>query len=118
MKSQLDLSHIESIVAEHGTQRDAVIPILQAIQHQYRYLPKSALQRVCQLTEITPADITGVSTFYTHFRHQPVGTHTVHVCHPSDPLPKASRDEFIAATYGPYHRSWSDPRLCDFSPQP
>lgn len=80
MKSQLDLSHIDTIVEQLGTGRETVIPILQAVQQQYRYLPQSALKRVCQLTEITPADITGVSTFYTHFRHQPVGKHTVHVC--------------------------------------
>ena len=55
--------------------REAVIPILQAIQAHYRYLPPEALERVCELTEITPAAIAGVSTFYTQFRHQPVGRH-------------------------------------------
>ncbi len=80
MKSPLDLTHIDEIVASLGTSREAVIPILQAIQQRYRYLPTGALKRVCQLTDITPADITGVSTFYTHFRHEPVGRHTIHVC--------------------------------------
>ena len=37
--------------------------------------------------------------------------HTVYVCHPSDPLNKASREEFIAATYGPYRRDRGDPSL-------
>ena len=78
--SELDLSCIEEIVVQCGTRREAVIPILQAIQHHYHYLPQSALKRVCELTDITPADITGVSTFYTHFRHQPVGRHMIHVC--------------------------------------
>ncbi len=39
------------------------------------------MERVCQLTEITPATIEGVSTFYTQFRHRPVGKHIVSVCH-------------------------------------
>jgi NADH-quinone oxidoreductase subunit F len=78
--SELDLSCIEQIVAQCGTRREAVIPILQAIQHHYRYLPQTALRRVCELTDITPADITGVSTFYTHFRHRPIGRHMIHVC--------------------------------------
>jgi NADH-quinone oxidoreductase subunit F len=78
--SELDLSRIEEIVVQCGTRREAVIPILQAIQHHYHYLPRTALKRVCELTDITPADITGVSTFYTHFRHQPVGRHMIHVC--------------------------------------
>ncbi len=80
MIQKLDLDPVERIVAREGRRREAVIPILQAIQEHYRYLPQEALQRVCQLTDISPADITGVSTFYTHFRHRPVGKHMVHVC--------------------------------------
>jgi NADH:ubiquinone oxidoreductase subunit F (NADH-binding)/NADH:ubiquinone oxidoreductase subunit E/NAD-dependent dihydropyrimidine dehydrogenase PreA subunit len=43
-------------------------------------LPKEALQRVCETTEITPSQITGISTFYSQFRHKPVGKHIVKVC--------------------------------------
>ncbi|MCX6926091.1 MAG: NAD(P)H-dependent oxidoreductase subunit E, partial [Verrucomicrobia bacterium] len=39
------------------------------------------LQRVCAATKITPAAISGVSTFYDMFRHEPSGKHIVHVCH-------------------------------------
>jgi NADH-quinone oxidoreductase subunit F len=79
--SGIDLSHVDKVVEEIGRGRDAVIPILQAIQSHYRYLPQEALERVCQISEITPATITGVSTFYMQFRHEPVGKHVVHVCH-------------------------------------
>jgi len=64
-----------------GGRPEAVIPILQAIQTQYRYLPAEALERICEITDITPASITGVSTFYTQFRHHPVGRHMISVCH-------------------------------------
>ena len=63
----IDLTFVDQTVARYGTRSDAVIPILQAIQAQYRYLPQEALKRVCDLTEITPAAITGVATFYTRF---------------------------------------------------
>ncbi len=77
----IDLTFVDQTVARYGTRSDAVIPILQAIQAQYRYLPQEALKRVCDLTEITPAAITGVATFYTQFRHRPVGRHIIKVCH-------------------------------------
>jgi len=80
MITQTDIAPVDEIVARIGQRRDAVIPILQAIQEHYRYLPEVALRRVCELTEISPADISGVATFYDHFRHQPVGRHIVHVC--------------------------------------
>jgi NADH-quinone oxidoreductase subunit F len=78
---EIDLSFVDQIVARHGERSDAVIPILQAIQAQYRYLPREALERICDLTEITPATITSVATFYTQFRHKPVGRHIIKVCH-------------------------------------
>ncbi len=71
---------IDKIIAEKGTTVDAVIPILQAIQTEYNYLPTEAMQRVCDLTDITAERIYGISTFYSQFRHQPVGKHIIKVC--------------------------------------
>ena len=77
----LDLAFVEEVVAERGTAREAAIPILQAIQNHYRYLPVAALRRVCELTELTPADLVGVASFYSQFRRTPVGRHLVRICH-------------------------------------
>ncbi|NQV02365.1 MAG: NAD(P)H-dependent oxidoreductase subunit E, partial [Bacteroidia bacterium] len=71
---------VDRIIAFHGKTVDAVIPILQAIQEEFHYLPDEALKRVCATTEITPSRITGISTFYGQFRHQPAGKHSIKVC--------------------------------------
>jgi len=71
---------VDRIVAEKGRSVEAVIPILQAIQNHFNYLPKDALERVCDTTDITPSWIYGISTFYTQFRHKPVGKHIIRVC--------------------------------------
>ena len=73
-------SFIDRIVDEIGTKAGDVIPILHAIQREYNYLPEFALRRVCDITDITPAAITGVSTFYSQFRHTPMGQHIIRVC--------------------------------------
>lgn len=78
---EIDLSFIEQIVEQEGRDADAAIPILRAVQHQYGYLPDEALKRVCELTEITPAQIAGTSTFYSQFRRSPAGKHLVKICH-------------------------------------
>ncbi len=77
----IDLQVVDAAVAEFGRAASAVIPILQKIQQHYRYLPEVALRRICEMTEITPASIEGVSTFYSQFRHKPVGRHIISVCH-------------------------------------
>jgi NADH-quinone oxidoreductase subunit F len=77
---ELDLTFVDQTIDRVGTGREKVLEILQAIQGHYGYLPEEALRRVCELTEITPATITGVSTFYDQFRHRPAGRHIIHVC--------------------------------------
>ncbi|MHC4657979.1 MAG: NAD(P)H-dependent oxidoreductase subunit E [Planctomycetota bacterium] len=78
--SDLDLAFVDKAVEQIGTGREKVLEILQAVQGNYRYLPKQALERVCELTDISPAAIAGVSTFYNQFRHRPVGRYIIHVC--------------------------------------
>ena len=77
----IDLTFVEEAVKREGRSAEAVIPILQAIQSHYRYVPDEALRRVCQLTGIRPAQLFGTSSFYTRFRRSPVGRHIVRVCH-------------------------------------
>ncbi|MBN2416706.1 NAD(P)H-dependent oxidoreductase subunit E [bacterium] len=79
-ENDIRITDIDEIVARTGGRERDLIAILHAVQHTYNYLPEAALRRICEITEITPADITGVSTFYDRFRHTPVGKHMVHIC--------------------------------------
>jgi NADH-quinone oxidoreductase subunit F len=78
--NQLDLTFVEQAVARIGTEKEKVLEILQALQGHFGYLPREALERVCELTDITPASIVGVSTFYNQFRHKKAGRHIIHIC--------------------------------------
>ena len=71
---------IEIILNQAGRKHSDVIPILQAVQNKYNYLPEEALREVCRVTEITPEIITGVASFYSQFRLKPVGEHIIKVC--------------------------------------
>ena len=78
---EIDVSAVDGIVARVGDGPAATIPILQAVQEHFRYLPEAALRRVCELTEISAGQLAGVATFYTQFRSMPVGEHLIKVCH-------------------------------------
>jgi NADH:ubiquinone oxidoreductase subunit E len=80
-EDDIDLSVVDEIIAREGRSAEAAIPILRAIQTHFRYLPDEALKRVCESTDITPAQIAGTSSFYSQFRRSPVGEHVVKVCH-------------------------------------
>lgn len=71
---------VEQIILKHGVKVEKCIPILQAVQDEFNYLPEEALDYICKNTEISAARIYGVSSFYSQFRHKPVGKHIIKVC--------------------------------------
>lgn len=76
----IDLTYADEAVVRCGRKPEALIPILQSLQDRYGYLPEEALRRVAETTDITPAAISGVASFYDMFRMQPTGKHIVRVC--------------------------------------
>ena len=76
-----DSQALDEIIALHGTKPSAAIPILQAIQRRFRYVPPAAIELVAQKTGIPAAQLYGVATFYAQFRLSPVGRHMIKICH-------------------------------------
>ena len=72
--------YIDQLIEEKGITKKSLIPILQAIQKEYNYLPEDVLRLVADKTEISLAEIIGVASFYSQFRLQPVGEHMIKVC--------------------------------------
>ncbi|WP_167605479.1 NAD(P)H-dependent oxidoreductase subunit E [Maribellus sediminis] len=72
--------YIDQLIAEKGSTKKSLIPILQAIQKEYNYLPEEALRLLADNSEITAAEIIGVASFYSQFRLHPVGEHMIKVC--------------------------------------
>ncbi|HUX57646.1 MAG TPA: NAD(P)H-dependent oxidoreductase subunit E [Bacteroidales bacterium] len=73
-------SVVDEVIAVTGREKNKVIEILQEVQKRLNYLPSEALKHICEVTDITPGQISGVSTFYSQFRHLPAGEHTVKIC--------------------------------------
>jgi len=57
-----------------------LIPILQSVQEEYRYLPEKILTFVATSLGIPPAKVYGVATFYSHFALEPKGKYVIKVC--------------------------------------
>ena len=78
--TEVNFADIDQIVAKIGSEARYVIPVLEQVQRKYNYLPEAALRYICTITDISPADIIGVSSFYSSFRHTPAGKHLIKVC--------------------------------------
>ena len=68
------------ILDRHGRQEGRLIPILQEIQEEYRYLPEPVLTYVATSLGVPPARVYGVATFYSHFTLEPKGKYVVRLC--------------------------------------
>ena len=68
------------ILARHRYRPSGLIPILQAIQHEYQYLPEEILTYVATALDVPPARVFGVATFYAHFALEPKGKHVIRIC--------------------------------------
>ena len=74
------LIKVDAIIDRIGTSRHIIIPLLQALQEEFSYLPSDAIERIYEKTEIDRAQLISVSTFYSQFRHIPYGKHLIKVC--------------------------------------
>lgn len=57
-----------------------LIPLLQALQDHYGYLPRPVLETVTEETGIPLSRVMGVATFYEQFSLTPRGRHIIRVC--------------------------------------
>ncbi len=69
-----------NILDRYARRASGLIPILQAIQHEYQYLPEEVLTYVATSLDIPAARVFGVATFYAHFALVPKGKHVIRVC--------------------------------------
>lgn len=72
---------IDHLIAQTGTTPEKAIPLLQAVQNEFRYIPKEAIEQIAAKTEMTETRLYGVATFYSQFRLEPVGETIIKVCH-------------------------------------
>src|SRR6056297_2431655 len=68
------------ILNKYDNNHYKLIPILQEIQEVYQYLPEEIMTYISTALGISPAQIYGVATFYSHFTLEPKGKHIIKVC--------------------------------------
>lgn len=64
----------------HRGEPGMLIPLLQAAQDGYGYIPPLAVEQIAEVTGIPASEIYGVITFYRQFRLKPVGRHLIRLC--------------------------------------
>ncbi len=80
MEGLRKLEKVCEILEQNKRDPSRLIPILQAVQEEYRYLPEEILTFVATSLNLTPARVYGVATFYSHFTLKPKGKYVIRIC--------------------------------------
>ena len=77
----IDYMELDRIIDEEfGNDEENLIMMLQAIQKQFNYLPKPALDYLSVKVGVPRSRIYGVATFYSTFSLEPRGRNIISIC--------------------------------------
>ncbi|MFH1087118.1 MAG: NADH-quinone oxidoreductase subunit NuoE [Chloroflexota bacterium] len=81
MENQAEmLTKVETIIAEHKQQRWALIPLLEKIQEECKYIPQESIPVIAREMGLFPSQVQGVISFYAQMYTEPRGRKVVRVC--------------------------------------
>ena len=77
---QSTVDRAQAIIARYPQSRSALLPMLHLVQSVEGHVTEDGIEFCAEQLGITPAQVTGVATFYTQYKHAPVGEYHVGVC--------------------------------------
>lgn len=73
-------AEIEKLVEKYGKDRSALIPVLQDIQRNHKYVSEFAQQEIARVLDIHPVEVYSVISFYSFLNSEPKGRNIVRLC--------------------------------------
>jgi len=80
MTPEPDIASLPKILNRFQPVRENLIPVLQAIQEEFGYVPFATVRPVATYMNIFPSEVSGVITFYNQFATTPRGRNVIRVC--------------------------------------
>lgn len=102
MFSETVLKAIEGICTKFPDRRSALLPSLYIAQREFGWLSNEAMLHVAETLNLPEAEVRGTASFYSMFRHKPVGRHLIQVCTNVSCMILGAEKlvNFISGTYG------------------
>jgi NADH-quinone oxidoreductase subunit E len=71
---------LAQIADRYTHRRSAILPMLHLVQSYQGWVSPEGIDACARVLGISPAEVSGVSTFYTMYRRRPCGKHLIGVC--------------------------------------
>lgn len=73
-------AQLRAVIAEHQGDKGAALPVMQAAQDIYGYLPLEVQEIIAEGLGLPVEEIYGIATFYAQFALSPKGEYKISVC--------------------------------------
>ena len=80
MQNILAFEKAGQIIEKYEYNKAKLIPILQEIQNEYRYLPEELMVYVATMLGTTSSHVYGVASFYSYFTLKLKGKYVIRIC--------------------------------------
>ena len=80
------------VISEHKGQQGATMPVMQAAQEIYGYLPEEVQIMIADGLNIPLSEVYGIASFYAQFTLNPKGQYRISICLGTACYVKGSRD--------------------------
>ncbi len=80
LKDKAKADKLAEVIAQHKGQPGPLMPVMQAAQDIFGYLPLEVQNTIAEGLEVPLTEVYGVATFYSQFSLEAKGEHVVSVC--------------------------------------
>lgn len=78
MKPIIDL--IKDLADQYGRERNSLLPILQGVVEQEKYLSEYSMVEIARELDLPAAEVFGTATFYSFLEHRKMGRYVIRIC--------------------------------------
>lgn len=71
---------IKTLADQHGRNRENLLPILQGVVEQEKYLSEYSMIEIARELDLPAAEVFGTATFYSFLEHKKMGKYIIRVC--------------------------------------
>lgn len=71
---------IKDLADKHGRKRESLLPIMQGVVEQEKYLSEYSMVEIAREVDIPASDVFGTATFYSFLETKPTGKYIIRIC--------------------------------------
>jgi NADH-quinone oxidoreductase subunit E len=76
----METARVDAIIDGYGADKTSLLAILQDVQREEHWLPREAMERVCERVGVSLSHVYRLATFFQAFSLEPRGKHIYTVC--------------------------------------